>query len=363
VRILMQSRRDLLSLVGGDTIQVLKTKEYLEKLGVRVDISLDLDPDLAGYDLVHVFNITRIHETYLQVRHAKRRGCPVAVSPIYHDLTEYYEKGNFGAVRLLYKLVQNETAREVLRDLASFGKDAQALKALWRLWRTGYREEQREVLSKADVIIPNSYMERDAIVTDFRMDHNYVVAYYAPSRHFLDASADPFVRRYRLEGFVLCVGRFGARKNQLGLIRALKDTDIPLVFVGFPFNRQYVRACRREAGDATIFLDWIPHEQLGSAYAAAKVHVLPSWFETCGLVNLEAGLAGCNVVSTDRGYTREYCKEYVWYCDPSSLSSIREAVLEAYASEKTEAFRKHVRESFDWEKTARATLEAYESVL
>ncbi len=36
---------------------MLKTKEYLEKLGVKVEISLEISPDLNGYDLVHIFNI------------------------------------------------------------------------------------------------------------------------------------------------------------------------------------------------------------------------------------------------------------------------------------------------------------------
>ncbi len=359
----MQSRRDLLTLVGGDTIQVLKTKEHLEALGIHVDISLDLEPTLAGYDLVHLFNITRIQETYLQMRHAKQHGCPVAVSPIYHNLTEYYAKGNYGIIRWLYRLVRDETAREVLRDLVSFKKDLQQLRALRCLWKTGYKQEQEQVLHQADVILPNSYMEQEQLKKDFGLDHAYVVAYYAPSSHFYFASPDAFVTRYHMRDFVLCVARFGARKNQLALIRALRATSIPLVLVGFPFNRQYYRACRREASDATIFFNHVPHEEIGSFYAAAKVHVLPSWFETCGLVSLEAGLAGCNVVSTDRGYTKEYCKDYVWYCDPSSVDSIRAAVLQAYTAPKTEAFRRYVRETFDWKKTARATLHAYESVL
>ena len=50
---------------GGDTVQIEKTKEQLEKLGVEVDISLELEPDLSAYDLVHLTNVTRIQETYV----------------------------------------------------------------------------------------------------------------------------------------------------------------------------------------------------------------------------------------------------------------------------------------------------------
>ena len=45
---------------------------------------------------------------------------------------------------------------------------------------------------------------------------------------------------------------------------------------------------------------------LASAYAAARVFALPSWFETPGLAALEAGLAGCAVAITPYGSTRDY---------------------------------------------------------
>ena len=41
-----------------------------------------------------------------------------------------------------------------------------------------------------------------------------------------------------------------------------------------------------------------PRPVLASAYAAARVFALPSWFETPGLAALEAALAGCSVVIT-----------------------------------------------------------------
>ena len=49
MKVLFQSRKTLYSAPGGDTTQLLKTKEYLEKLGVQVDISLELTPDVSSY--------------------------------------------------------------------------------------------------------------------------------------------------------------------------------------------------------------------------------------------------------------------------------------------------------------------------
>ena len=40
MNVLFQSRKTLYSVPGGDTTQIMKTKEYLEKLGLKVDVSL-----------------------------------------------------------------------------------------------------------------------------------------------------------------------------------------------------------------------------------------------------------------------------------------------------------------------------------
>jgi len=99
------------------------------------------------------------------------------------------------------------------------------------------------------------------------------------------------------------------------------------------------------------------------AYAAAKVHVLPSWFETTGLTNVEAGLAGCNVVTTNRGYAQDYLGDYAWYCDPSSISSILKAVLDAYQSPIRTGLRDHIVKSCSKKRMLDQTIEMYKNVI
>jgi hypothetical protein len=132
-----------------------------------------------------------------------------------------------------------------------------------------------------------------------------------------------------------------------------------VVVVGQPNPEEYRELCRRYADENVRFIDALPKEELASAYAAAKVHALPGWFETPGLSTLEAAAAGCNVVSTDRGLAREYLEDMAWYCDPRSLESIREAVLAAYKAPRGERLGEHVRERYTWERAAERTLEGY----
>ena len=65
---------------------------------------------------------------------------------------------------------------------------------------------------------------------------------------------------------------------------------------------------------------------LASAYAAARVFALPCWFETPGLAALEAALAGCAVVITPYGSTREYFGDLVEYARPDRPGEIERAL-------------------------------------
>jgi len=123
--------------------------------------------------------------------------------------------------------------------------------------------------------------------------------------------------------------------------------------------------CTKEAKDNIHFIGHIAHdsEVLASAYSAARVFVLPSWAETPGLATLEAGLAGCNIVITNRGSTTEYFKNFATYCNPSSVKSIRNAIIEAYNREKNEELRNHILQNYTWDIVAKKTLEAYELIV
>jgi len=56
------------------------------------------------------------------------------------------------------------------------------------------------------------------------------------------------VQRFGLRDFVLCAARIEPFKNQLMLIWALRDTDIPLVLAGKVSDSEYGALCERWAG-------------------------------------------------------------------------------------------------------------------
>jgi len=366
LRVLFQARPDLLEAPGGDTVQIRKTKSALEEKGVNVDLSLDLRADVKDYDIVHLFNITRVHETYVQALNAKEQGKPIVLSTIYWNMSEYERYANKFSVskRLLYPMVANDRIRQELlraRDVLMRKETDPALKLQRKM---GFKSQQLEVLKMADVWLPNAESEYELIKRDFNVDKPYVVVPNAADQVFADAEKTAFVNKHKIEDFVLAVGNMAIRKNHLSLIRALKDTGLKLVIIGrlSTVESKYASLCLKEA-ENVIFIEYLDHDLLPSAYAAAKVHVQPSWYETPGLASLEAGLAGCNIAITDRGSTKEYFSSYAWYCDPSDISSIYNAVLAAYEAPRSDDLREHVLANYTWHRAAEVTIKAYRMIL
>jgi glycosyltransferase involved in cell wall biosynthesis len=310
---------------------LLKTKEYLEKLGVKIEISV-VPTSVKDFDIVHLFNTTRVKETYLYFINAKMQQKPVAVSTIYWDFSEYCT-------------VKNSPA-----NLYKNWMDSQAMR--------------RSVFLGADMLLPNSRMEADMIRRLHGATAPFHIVPNGVDSIFARGNPNDFYKQHGLKDFILCVGRINHRKNQLSLARALKGCGLPLILAGPTNDAKYLRQCRREY-PGLIVLQHLEHHHLPGLYAAARVHALPSWFETPGLASLEAGLSGCSIVSTDRGSAMEYFSNMAHYCSPDSPESIRSAVLKAWstAGQPRSALKKHISENFLWENAALETLCAYEKIL
>ena len=190
------------------------------------------------------------------------------------------------------------------------------------------------IVSHAETILVSGESERDQLKRDFPNARNIEIVKLGFDRPTDTEHISPglFVSKYGIKDFVLCVGRLEARKNQLMLLYALKDEDIPIVFVNSKTSQpEYEELCKRfKRKGKTIFTGRVTREMLFSAYKAAKVHALPSWYEVPGFVSLEAGWVGCNVVASGWGTIKDYLGEYAYYCEPHDPESIKKAVLTAF---------------------------------
>ena len=370
MRVLIQSRKNFYTLRGGDTVQLTKTKLELEKLGVNVNISLEYSPDLSNYDLVHVSNVTRIQETYLQVKNAVTQNKPIVLSTIFWPMDEFEKKGQIGIRKLINKHL-NIDDEEKIKAIARFFYDKNSRDIATRnLWKIGYTKMQRYVLSSIDEFLPNSEIEMDKLSSHFNVrKNNYYVIPNAIDENIAykkyKEATPPEFEKFR--DAVICVGRIEPRKNQLSLVKALDGSNYKLILVGQVSKNQtnYFKQIQKflEKNNEFTYIPHIDNDQLYQLYKVCRVSALPSWLDTPGLVSLEAGAMGCNLAISTRGSTKEYFKNYAYYCEPDDINSIRKAVDNAYNASKNEDLKNLILNNYTWKIAAEKTLEAYNAVL
>ncbi len=362
MRILFQSRTNLFNAPGGDYIQMLKTKEFLEKEGIQVDISLEFEPNLDNYDVVHLFNLMEPQDIYLQMLNAKKQNKKIVLSTIYGLYTEFERKARGG---LFQKVANYLSPYQIgyIKVIIKHFYEKRFHKGVKFMIRKGYYGMMKEIVDNTDVFLPNSESEMKRVAKEFRLqNYKYVNVPNAIDKSVFTTENQQTTNKYsEYKDCILCAARIEGRKSTLNLVRAVKNTNYKLVLVGKESQnqKQYVEQVRQEAGDNVFFLGAIPHQDLKQLYQVAKVHALVSWMETPGLSSLEAAVMDCNVVITKKGDTEDYFDDYAFYCEPDDVNSIKQAIDKAFSSPVNPELKQKILQNYTWEKTAEMTKKAY----
>ncbi len=343
--------------LGGAERQIAATAAELRKLGVTTDATAEDQPDARGYDLLHVFNAPDPSLTLKRIQRGKRRGVPVALSTIYWNGYELY-----------------------MQWAARGWRSAEEQAFHWN----EHKQQLRPVFAGADIWLPNSYAEYGMLVADFGVSRPYRVIPNAVDAGFAQlvepvgqasrlsicpTGGTPVVPKLnRPESDVLMVGRWELRKNQLGLLEALADTDYQTLIIGGENeeDREHNRAACRLAetrGNVQILPGTTDRAFLASLMKKTRVLAQPSFYETPGLAALEAAACGAAVVVAERGCTREYFGDEAYYCDPTDPASIRRAIEVALRDGPSAALRQRIAQRFTWRRAAEETKLAYEQLL
>lgn len=326
---------------GGGEVFLDKTVEYLKKEGLEIKLFDSWHDKIEDFDLVHFFGIGYFNYEFIKMVKAKNK--KLVITPMFPTLV-----GSRNLVRIIY---------HNLCFIVPFLKTPPELM-------------HRSVML-ADMVLANSDIEKKQICSLLKGDPGRIrVVHCGVDKRFMDADPGPFIEKYRIKDFILCVGRFDSnQKNQLNLVRAMRDSRIPMVFVGSPDKgmERYYNMCQEESPEGTLFIKHLDHDDkmLASCYAAARTLVVPSRYEYPGLIVMEAILSGCKRLAVTRGgSTKEYYKNYAHYFNPDSISDIRRAVLEVNSSEPIgDSAREYFKKNYLWENYAGDVLKAYKSVL
>jgi glycosyltransferase involved in cell wall biosynthesis len=359
MRVIIISRSTLYSSPGGDTMQIHMTAKYLRKLGVDVDIlTSENKVEYERYDLIHFFNIIRPDDIMHHIGNKR----PYVISTVFVDYSEFDRIARSGISGLMFKML-NPYHVEYLKSLARFLLGRDTLKSPYFLLHGQFRSILH-IAKNAKMLLPNSESEYRRFQKAFGdFPYQIVVNAVDPETFNDSVIADESFRDH-----ILIIGRIEGRKNQLNVIKALINTKYQLTIIGKPSlnQRSYYNDCRKLAeGHSNIHFveEQLDHKQLAPIYKAAKVHVLASWFETTGLVSLEAGLMGCNIVITRKGDTEEYFEDMAFYCEPDDVNSIRLAIEKAYKAPENKRLQCFINDNYTWKRAAEQTLQAYETAL
>lgn len=183
-----------------------------------------------------------------------------------------------------------------------------------------------------------------------------------------------FCRRHRLRaGYLLYVGGIDRRKNIPLLLEGMRAIvaqrpEAELVLAGRyrddpDFAEFVVRVKRLGLEDSVRLLGYVAEEELAALYGGCSVFVYPSLYEGFGLPPLEAMACGAPVVAADRTALPEVLGHAALLVDPQDVAELAEAILSLLdhperRRELSEAGRRQAKR-FNWEATARATLDAY----
>jgi glycosyltransferase involved in cell wall biosynthesis len=357
MKIALITRSTLYTVPGGDTIQVSQTAKFLRELGAEVDIRLtDEMINYSQYDIFHYFNIIRPSDILFHINKTKK---PFVISPILIDYSEYdkhYRKGLSGFFLRRLSTNSQEYTKTVARWLA--GRDKMKSKGFLL---KGQRKSIQQIMEKATLLLPNSETEYNRLEEEYGIKKEYTVVPMGVDPVLFSPRSTPV----KNDTVVVCAARIEGIKNQLNLIRALNNSKYTLLLVGSPAPNQksYYNECRKIAAKNIFFYDHVPQDTLVGYYKMAKVHALPSWFETCGLSSLEAAAMGCNITITEKGYTREYFGNDAFYCDPGNSASIFNGIERAANSDCKKELQEKIFHHYTWQQAAAITLGAYKKIM
>lgn len=368
MKVLFCVRHNFYDAPGGAQIQIVKTKKYLEEIGVACDLTTTpFNIDYNQYDILHLTDLTWIYDNLIYFKEIEKKefkGKKV-LSTIYWPFDDYASKGAPFFQKIIFKLF-GINGFERIKALGKFilKKEKIYIQGL----KKSYIRNQRDIVKRVDFLLPNSELEMEALNSRLNVNlENYMVVNNA-----IDTKVfDEILLNNRCEkedNLIIFVARIDPRKNQNNFLKAMLNTNYKIIFIGNPGpnSTEYYHSLKKMAKERgnVSFISHISQEEVFRYMVKAQVHVLTSWIETPGLVSIEAAYAGCNIVVSDKGSVRDYFKDYAFYCDPNNINDIKTSVVNAMnSSSKNNEFQKLIRQEYTWENTAKQTLKAYKKVL
>lgn len=249
-----------------------------------------------------------------------------------------------------------------------------------------YTQLVRSAARGATLILTDSAASRRDIVEHVRMPADRVRTIYLAADPGFSDHLDPIDtvalrRNYDLpEEYVLYLGGFDARKNIATLVQVytwaqgVLGEDYPLVIAGaLPdrhddfFHDPRIIAKQIDVEAAIRCIGRVAEEDKVALYQQARAFLYPTFYEGFGLPALEALACGVPVIGSNASSVPEIVGDAGILVDPQDARAMAGALIAVCTEDvlhddlSERALRQAAK--FSWEKCARETAAAYESVM
>ena len=317
---------------GGVHNRIVRLVSELKKQGIQVEFFNKYTTTISDYDILHIFKLDS--GTKQLVDYAKSVGVKVIVSSIVS-----LEKGG-------------------LVDFYWF---------IRRLPFATLYKQLFHICDIADGIIVETPKEAKFMARYYHVPHEKLYTIPNGADHNNDFDDSIYARIGKSCSYATIVGRFDKNKNQLNVIKALKDTNCEVVFIGGPdpANVEYYEECKKTANHShnIHFMGWLNSEDklFKSILGNARAIVCPSYQETFGLSIIEGMMAGATPVVSKTLPILDYdeMKNCITF-DPDNTKSIREAIECALSC--TPERERNVNSVFSWESVSKSHIKLYEKL-
>lgn len=326
--------------LGGLQIQIRNTAEHLRQVGYEVKYFNQWEDKIEDYDIFHCFYLGDIGVLPL-LKRAKESGVKIIMSTVYNSALDYLKE------KITYQLSKISPSVCYVKNI------------------------QKQMVLLVDYFLALSDFEKQRIIKIFHIDERKVkVIPNGIDDMFINVSPkkeNEFTKEYKIREYVLHVGQFNKNKNQIALIKALKDTNIPLVCIGQVTDKAYYEECVKIKGSNMIFLDPLPNgsDKLVNIYSAARIFVLPSIREAYPLTVLEAMACGTKVLVTKNSMIGSELDTFgVIKVNAANNAEIKRSVERMYwQHEDTQEKRKFEKEKFSWKEIVKEIDFIYQEAL
>lgn len=155
----------------------------------------------------------------------------------------------------------------------------------------------KKAANTADKIIAISEQTKRDIIQYLKVPESKIeVIYQGCHKAFKEQQSEELIQQTKQKfnlpkRFILNVGTIEERKNLFNIVKAIKDTEIPLVVVGkktkyFQKIKHFIEKNKMEK--QIHFLENVSMDELAVIYKSADIFVYPSFFEGFGIPVIEA---------------------------------------------------------------------------